>query len=90
MTETESYQVRILDPAAHELARLDRQVGQRIVKRIYWLAENLDDIQPVALKGDLAGFYRLRVGDYRVVYEILHGERAIVIHLIGHRREVYR
>ena len=88
--ETESYQVRILDPAAHELAQLDKQIGQRIVKRIRWLAENLDDVQPVALKGDLAGFYRLRVGDYRVVYEILHGDRVIVIHLIGHRREVYR
>ena len=88
--ETESYKVRILDPAAHELARLDKQIGQRIVKRIHWLAENLNNVQLVALKGDLASFYRLRVGDYRVVYEILHGERAIVIHLIGHLREVYR
>ena len=90
MTEFESYKVRMLDSAAHELARLDRQIGRRIVKRIYWLAENLNIVRPVALKGDLAGFYRLRVGDYRVVYEILHGERAIVIHLVGHRREIYR
>jgi mRNA interferase RelE/StbE len=90
MTETEAYQIRILDSATHELARLDKQIGRRIVKRIHWLAENLDNVQPVALKGDLAGFYRLRAGDYRVVYEILHGERVIVVHLIGHRREVYR
>ena len=90
MTEPETYQIRILDPAAHELARLDKQIGRRIVKRIHWLAENLDHVQPVALRGDLAGFYRLRAGDYRVVYEILHAERVIVIHLIGHRREVYR
>lgn len=88
--ETEPYQVRILDSAAHELARLDKQIGRRIVERIHWLAENLNNVQPVALKGDLAGFCGLRVGDYRVIYEILHGERAIVIHLIGHRREIYR
>ena len=90
MTGAGTYQIRILDPAARELARLDKQIGRRVVKRIRWLAENLDDVQPVALKGDLAGFYRLRAGDYRVVYEILHDERVIMIHLVGHRREIYR
>ena len=40
--------------------------------------------------GDLAGFYKLRAGDYRVVYEILHDENLLVIHLIGHRSEIYR
>lgn len=39
---------------------------------------------------DLAGFYKLRVGDYRVIYEILHEEQMIVIHEVGHRREIYR
>ena len=37
-----------------------------------------------------AGLYNLRVGDYRVLYEILHGEQTIVIHAIGHRRDIYR
>lgn len=78
-----------MDSAKRELARLDRQVGRRIVRRIRWLAANLDDIQPEALSGDLAGFYKLRVGDYRVVYEVLHSERVIIIHLVGHRREIY-
>ena len=69
---------------------MDKQVGQRIVRRIRWLAENLDDVKPEALTGDLAGLFKLRVGSYRVIYEILHDERTIVIHLIGHRREIYR
>jgi mRNA interferase RelE/StbE len=59
-------------------------------ERIHWLAANLDSIKPEALTGDLAGLYKLCVGDYRVVYEILHDEQTIVIHLIGHRREVYK
>ena len=84
------YQIRILDPATDELASLDKQTGRRIVKRIHWLAENLGEIKPVALRGNLAGLYKLRAGDYRIVYEILYDERTIVIHLIGHRREVYR
>jgi mRNA interferase RelE/StbE len=84
------YQVRILEAPAQDLARLDPAIARRIVNRIRWFAENLDDIKPEALTGDLAGLCKLRVGDYRVVYELLHSEQIIVIHLIGHPREVYR
>ncbi|MGH7201276.1 MAG: type II toxin-antitoxin system RelE family toxin [Planctomycetaceae bacterium] len=84
------YELRILDAASGELKGLDASVGRRIVKRIDWLAANLDDIQPEALTGDLAGLFKLRVGDDRVVYEILRDEQVIVIHLIGHRKDVYR
>ena len=84
------YQVRILDAASRELSQLDKQTGLRIARRIRWLAENLDTIRPIALKRDLAGLYKLRVGDYRVVYEILHNEKVIVVHLIGHRGEIYQ
>ena len=84
------YRIRILDAATRELEKLDKPVGRRIVRRIYWLAENLDAIKPTALTGDLVGLYKLRVGDYRVVYEILRPEQTLVIHLIGHRREIYR
>ncbi len=84
------YHIRILDAAARELTRLDKLVGRRIVKRINWLAVNLDDLKPEALAGDLSGFYKLRAGDYRILYEVLRDEQTIVIHVIGHRREVYR
>ena len=42
------------------------------------------------LSSNLAGLYKLRVGDYRVVYEVFAEEHYLVIHKIGHRREVYR
>jgi mRNA interferase RelE/StbE len=84
------YEIRIQEAAVRELGRLDTAVGRRIVSRIRWLAENLDDLKPEGLTGELAGFYKLRVGDYRVIYEILRVEQIIVVHLIGHRREIYR
>ena len=84
------YHVRILDSAIRESARLDKPVGRRIVERINWLALHIDEIRLEPFKGELAGLYKLRVGDYRVIYEILHEERTIVIHAIGHRREIYR
>ena len=84
------YQVRIQDSAARELAQPDRQIARRIVKRLRWLAANVEAVKPDALGGDLAGLYKLRVGDYRVAYEILHSQQVIVVYLIGHRREIYR
>ena len=41
------------------------------------------------LKGDLTGYYRYRVGDYRVVYCIDDEQKRVVVTVIAHRREVY-
>ena len=48
--------------------------------RIQWLAKHFDEIKPELLTGTLSGFFKLRAG----------GENLIVIHRIGHRREVYK
>jgi mRNA interferase RelE/StbE len=82
------YRARILDAATRELAGLDKPRARWIIERITWLATSLDTISPEALTGELAGFYKLRVGDYRVIYEILHAEQTLMIHAIGHRREL--
>ncbi len=84
------YEVRILDEAVRDLKRLDKPVAQRIVKRINWLAENLDNIQRERLTGELSDYYKLRVGAYRVLYQVLEDEFILIIHQIGHRREIYR
>jgi mRNA interferase RelE/StbE len=84
------HRIRILKAAANELSRLDKTVSRRIVQRVNWLAANLGRVRLEQLTGDLAGLYKLRVGDYRVVYEVLDEEQALVIHMIGHRRDIYR
>ena len=84
------YRIRILAAAARDLARLDKRIARRIVRRMQWLAANLEAVRLETLSGDLAGLYKLRVGDYRVLYEILREERTILIHAIGHRRDIYR
>jgi mRNA interferase RelE/StbE len=84
------YRVRLLDTASKNLAKFDKPVAQRIVERVHWLAENVADADLEALTGDFEGLFKLRVGDYRVVYELIHGEELIMIHAIGHRREIYR
>ncbi|MCY3648805.1 MAG: type II toxin-antitoxin system RelE/ParE family toxin [Acidimicrobiaceae bacterium] len=82
------YSTRIKRSAVRELARLPRRDRERIVHAIDRLGDN-----PLAgspLKGDLRGLRRVRVGDYRVVYEVLDGELVVLVVLVAHRREAYR
>lgn len=81
---------RILKNASRQLKKLDPPVAKRIVEQIAWLAQHLEKIKPEALKGNLAGLFKYREGDYRIIYQPLHKEKVIVIHEIGHRSEIYK
>ena len=85
-----AWEIRVLDAAGRDLARLDKLIARCIAQRIRWLSENVEAIQPEGLSGDLAGFHKLRVEDWRVVYEILRDEKVLLIHVIDHRSQVYR
>ena len=83
-----AYLVRIKRSATRDLAQIARQDRERIVYAIDRLAE-----QPHAghsLKGDLRGLRRIRVGDYRVIYELLDNELVVLVVRVAHRREAYR
>jgi mRNA interferase RelE/StbE len=84
------YSIRILKPASKELQELDRSVARRIADRVQWLSTNLDSAKLYPLKGKLSGLYKIREGPYRIIFEVLHNEQMIVIHSIGHRREIYK
>jgi mRNA interferase RelE/StbE len=64
-----SYLIEYEPEAIADLEKLTQTVRERIVKKINWLAENFDQINPQSLTADLAGLFKLRVGDYRVIYE---------------------
>lgn len=83
-----TYRVRIKGSAAKSLRAIQRQDRERLIRAIDRLAD-----EPHAggvLKGEFAGLRRLRVGVYRIVYEVHEGELTILVVRIAHRREVYR
>jgi len=84
------YNVRFLNEAVDDLSSLDKLASKRILDKIMWIQENIDNIQPEELSGKMAGFYKLRVGSYRVIYEILKDEKIILIHAVGHRSKIYK
>ena len=84
-----SYSVEYEPEALADLERLTQAVRERVIHKITWLAETFDQITPQTLTADLSGFFKLRVGDYRVIYEFSRDDKVISIDRIRHRREVY-
>ena len=82
----------LLDPnqssALKSIQKLDAPTRRRIVDRIDRLAEN-----PTAgtrLKGEFEGLWRVREGDFRIVYELRRSEVTVLALRVAHRREAYR
>ncbi|MEM4204877.1 MAG: type II toxin-antitoxin system RelE/ParE family toxin [Candidatus Methanomethylicaceae archaeon] len=84
------FQVEFTTSAETDLARLDKPVAQRVLKKLRWLAENFEAITPETLTGQWQGVFKLRVGDYRVLYTCDREKQKIVVHFVRHRREVYK
>lgn len=52
--------------------------------------ESLDNLTLTPLKGKFSGCYKLKVGDYRAIYEVFHNKKVVTIHKVGHRKEIYK
>jgi len=86
------YKVSLSDKARKALKRIDRYQAEVIVA---WLENNLQDCQNPRLHGsplvgNMKGFWRYRVGQYRIIAEIRDSVITIEIINIGHRREIYQ
>ncbi len=84
-----TYAIRVLAAARKGLRKVPAADAARIDAKILALSENPKPPDAEKLKGG-AGELRVRVGDYRIVYEVDEGVLVVVVIAIGHRREVYR
>lgn len=84
-----SYSISFESESITDLDNLDQVVRLRILNKIQWLSVNFEQITPLSLTGQWLGFYKLRVGDYRVIYELDLEKQLIIIVRMGHRREIY-
>jgi mRNA interferase RelE/StbE len=85
---TDSYSLRFKKSAERELRKIPKADLQRITQRIKELAANPRPSGSEKLAGQDS--YRIRQGDYRIVYTVDDDQRLVEIIKIGHRREVYR
>ncbi len=83
-----SYSLQIKRSAAKELTRIKKSDRSRLLQAIDALTES--PFRGSVLKGELQGLRRIRVGEYRVVYEVQDDVLVVLVLRIAHRREVYR
>ena len=74
--------------AIEDLRRLDTPITKRVLNKISWFSQHFNTITPEPLSRELVGSFKLRISDWRAVYTI--ETDVIVIHAIGHRKEVYQ
>ncbi len=84
-----SYQVILDDLVLEDLADLHPAVRRRLLKRLEALAEDPRPATAQALTGELRGYWRLRVGDYRASYTIDEKRRVVHVWSAGHRSRFY-
>lgn len=84
-----SYEIHWKKPAISDLRRIDKQFISRIIRAIEALVTNPFTLQSKKLQ-DAEHIYRLRVGDYRVVYEVNSAAKTITIYHVRHRKDIYR
>ena len=83
-----TYSLQIKQSAAKALARITKKDRIRLIEAM----DRLRD-EPNAggvLKGEFAGLRRLRVGSYRIVYEVVNDQLLVLVIRVGHRGSVYR
>ena len=82
-----TYVVRILPSTLKDILALPKTVRARVQRKIDGLASDPRPAGAKALKGERR--LRIRVGDYRIIYEVDDGELIVLVVRVGHRREVY-
>lgn len=84
------YKLDFTDEGRSALASLDKIVAQRVLDKLKWFLQNIGAVSFKPLDGNLSGLYKLRVGDWRVIYEVNHNDKVVTVHKVGHRKEIYK
>jgi mRNA interferase RelE/StbE len=84
-----SYRIELKNSAAKSLKKIPKADRIRLVEKIDSFVENLPNPDTTKMKGNNP-FHKVRVGDYRIVYEIQNDILVILVIKIGNRKDIYR
>jgi len=76
--------------AEKDISSLDKPIRKRILEKIDWLEKNFGGILPSVLIADFRDYFKLRVGDWRVFYQVNWNRNIITIQYIDHRSRAYK
>lgn len=82
-----SYEVQFTSAAARQIKKLPRPARDRVIEAVAGLQHEPQPRGSRKLAGEQTA-WRIRVGDYRVIYDVLDAQLVVVVVQAGHRREV--
>jgi len=85
-----AYKVIVHEDAKKELEKLAPEIAKRITKKIKGHLIKAPSDLGIPLRGEFAGLYRYRVGDWRVIYSIAFSQETVIILRVEHRSTVYK
>ena len=81
----------VITPEAEaDLNKLDAVVRKRILAKLKWFADNFDYVTPFPLGEPFKGFFKLRVGAWRIIYDVEYLKSLVAVHYIDRRDKIYR
>jgi mRNA interferase RelE/StbE len=86
----EQWSLELSLDAEQDLGQLDKNIRRRMIKKLDWLTANFEFISPSVLSHELGGFYKLRVGDWRIIYIVNHAEKLLRVEYIDRRDKIYK
>ena len=86
-----AWTIKLSDSAEEQLEKLDKPTARRMIRYLRERALEHGDPRSKgnALVGDLSGFWRYRVGDYRIVCDLRNDELVVLVVKVGHRKDIY-
>ena len=82
--------VKFTPEGEKDLTKLDKPVQRRVIIKLHWLEENFLRVVPEPLSNKWRGYFKLRVGDWRIVYEINFTNHFLIVHRIDLRDKIYK
>jgi mRNA interferase RelE/StbE len=87
-----AWTIEYTDTARRQLRKLDKQSARRILDYMDQRVPPVEDVRSLgkALRGPLGEFWRYRVGEYRIICELLDQQLRVLVVRVGGRKDIYR
>lgn len=87
---TSKWDFSLTNDAESDFKKLDKVEKIRVFKKLEWLCSGFDIAKPLPLTGEWQGFFKLRIGDIRVIYKAEYGKNLLRVYVIDWRDKVYK
>ena len=84
------WEFEITDSAQRDIDRLAPPIARRVEEKLDWFINHFEQVVPFTLSAEYAGSFKLRVGDWRIIYEVDHGKQTVFMLNVEHRNKAYK